>query len=213
MKELFHLREEYTKGALLESDVPPTPLPLFEKWFDDAVKADIIEPNTMVLTTATLQGIPSSRIVLLKEVRKEGFVFFTNYHSRKGRQIEQNPHVSVVFDWHEAQHQVRIEGVAKKISAQDSDIYFRSRPQSSQIGAWVSPQSQELTNRQEIDERLKENIKRFEGKEIPRPPHWGGYLIHPTYIEFWQGRANRLHDRVVYTLESPDNWKISRLAP
>ena len=213
MKELFDLREEYTKGALIESKVPPTPLPLFEKWFDDAVNENLPEPNAMVLTTATQQGMPSSRIVLLKELAKDGFIFFTNYHSRKGKQIEENPNVAVVFDWHEAERQVRIEGIAEKISEKDSDTYFNSRPESSKIGAWTSPQSEELNSRQQIDELLKKTTETFEGKTIPRPPHWGGYIIRPKYIEFWQGRANRLHDRIVYKKDTQGEWKIGRLAP
>ncbi|MCO6497235.1 MAG: pyridoxamine 5'-phosphate oxidase [Chitinophagaceae bacterium] len=206
------IRKVYKQKSLDEKDVKPNPIEQFKIWWDEAIGANIDEVNAMTLTTATPGGIPSSRIVLLKGIDKEGFVFFTNYHSRKGREIEANPHAALLFFWKELERQVRVEGRIEKIDAADSDRYFHSRPIESQIGAWVSPQSETIPGRNFIEERKKETAEHFKDKEITRPPHWGGYIVHPHTIEFWQGRPGRLHDRLVYS-KKDNGWSMSRLAP
>lgn len=212
MKDLSQFREEYRRGELIESEVKSNPLQQFEVWIQDAINNLVSEPNAMSVATATPEGKPSIRVVLLKELTERGFVFFTNYNSRKGKEIYENPHAAIVFDWHTMERQVRIEGIIAKISEIDSDTYFNSRPEGSKIGAWVSPQSQVVKNRQELDELQIKTEQQFEGKNIPRPPHWGGYILVPTKIEFWQGRPSRLHDRILYKLEG-NKWIIERLAP
>lgn len=212
MKDLSKFREEYRSGELLESNINKDPLQQFDIWLQDAIDSQISEPNAMSVATSTPDGKPSIRVVLLKELNQQGFIFFTNYNSRKGTEISDNPHAAIVFDWHQIERQVRIEGVIKKISEKDSDTYFNSRPESSKIGAWVSPQSQVVMGREELNKLQNKTDKLFEGKNIPRPPHWGGYILLPTSIEFWQGRPSRLHDRIVYRLHK-DKWIIERLAP
>jgi pyridoxamine 5'-phosphate oxidase len=167
----------------------------------------------MTLATASADGFPAARIVLLKGYDAEGFVFYTNYHSFKGQQLEENPRACLVFFWKELERQVRITGLIHKVTAAESDEYFHSRPEGSRIGAWTSPQSQVIENRQQLEEKEKELITAFEGKEIPRPLHWGGYRVKPLIVEFWQGRPSRLHDRIQYTMEDNGGWKIERLAP
>ena len=198
--------------TLSEADVAADPLMQFSKWWDDAVKSEIEELNAMTLATADKNGIPSARIVLLKEFSEKGFVFFTNYESHKGRELEKNPNACLVFFWKELERQVRITGQVKKISAAESDEYFNSRPAGSRIGAWASPQSNVIDSRKLIEEKLSEYEHEFSGGNIPRPSHWGGYAVIPAIVEFWQGRPNRLHDRIRYTLAG-SNWKIERLAP
>lgn len=206
------LRQNYTLGSLEEASLPNEPFSLFEKWFDDALQHDgIIEPNAMVLSTVNKSGA-DSRIVLLKDLRDEEFVFFTNYQSNKGEQLAANPNCSLLFPWINLQRQIIIRGSVKKVSADESDEYFYSRPKSSQIGAWVSDQSSQIASRQELDEKLKSYTVRFEKEELTRPPHWGGYALLPSAIEFWQGRENRLHDRILFR-NIADTWSVSRLQP
>ncbi len=212
MKTLFNLREEYTQDELDENQMPESPIEQFNKWMRDAIDAELSEPNAMVLATCTRDGKPSARIVLLKEVSADGFIFFTNYMSRKGHELSENSASALVFDWHEIERQVRIEGNIEKVSETDSDTYFDSRPSNSRLGAWASPQSRVLNNREELENLQKEFEEKFANRAIPRPPHWGGYVLHPTSIEFWQGRPGRLHDRILYTLTS-SGWKKQRLAP
>ncbi len=206
------LRLSYTRQQLLETAVDPDPIRQFQIWFDQAIAADILEPNAMTIASATKDGIPSARIVLLKGVDERGFVFFTNYESRKGQELIENPHASLVFWWGVLERQVRIEGRVEKIADVETETYFHSRPVGSQLGAWASPQSQVVANREALEERLEEFTQRYVDQEVPRPPHWGGFRVIPRAIEFWQGRPNRLHDRLLYRLQN-DTWTIERLAP
>lgn len=208
-----HIRKDYRLQSLLEKDVDANPIIQFRKWWEEVMNSKIEEPNAMTLATATLDGKPSARIVLLKEIKKEGFVFFTNYNSRKGRQLKENPFASIVFLWKELERQVRAEGKIEKISEQESDNYFSIRPHESRIGAWSSPQSQVISNREVLEKSVREFSDKFKSQNIPRPSHWGGYILRPNLIEFWQGRPGRLHDRLQYTLTENENWKIERLAP
>jgi len=212
MNSIADIRKEYMKETLLEKDVDADPILQFGKWWDEALRSDIDEANAMVLSTATADGIPSARIVLLKEYNEQGFVFFTNYKSRKGVELAENPQACLVFFWKELERQVRICGVAEKISASASDAYFSSRPHDSQLGAWASEQSSVIADRAVIEERSIEYQGQF-GDNIPRPDWWGGYLVKPETIEFWQGRPGRLHDRILYSLQAGGGWKIERLAP
>jgi pyridoxamine-phosphate oxidase len=188
------------------------PIMQFKTWFQEASEADIPEPNAMSLATVSKEGIPSARMVLLKEISEKGFVFYTNYHSRKGIQLTSNPHAALVFWWGILERQVRIEGRVKKVSSDMSDQYFASRPRGSQIAAMVSPQSKVIDDSELISEWRKKEIE-YRDKPVPRPAHWGGFILKPEMVEFWQGRANRLHDRIRYTLISPSDWKQERLAP
>lgn len=210
-----NLRVDYQADELLESNADPNPMLQFKRWFDAAVDDDIPEPNAMVIATVDEHNRPAARVVLLKETNERGFIFYTNYRSRKGQELANNPHISVVFNWLEHQQQVRIEGRVEKLSDEHSSRYFRSRPKGSQIGAWVSPQSQEIPNREFLQERQKEIEKTYaDAEELPRPEHWGGYLVIPDNIEFWQGRSSRLHDRLVYHRNAEGQaWTITRLAP
>lgn len=209
---LRDIRTNYQKDELDESSVSPDPFEQFSKWLNEAVKSNIPEPTAMVLSTIDQTGNPESRVVLLKELSSKGLIFFTNYNSRKGQQISGNPHVSVVFFWPENERQVRIKGTAEKIPEKESENYFFSRPLDSQLGAWASPQSQVIESRKILDDNYTQYQKYFQNHEIKKPPHWGGFLIRPVYFEFWQGRPNRLHDRLEYIL-SGDDWIIRRLAP
>lgn len=206
------IRQEYKLSALSISDLDKDPIQQFQKWFQQAINAEIADVNAMTLATVDANSKPHARIVLLKGVEENQFVFFTNYASSKAKEIEQNPYVALDFHWKELQRQVRIEGKVEKISEAASSVYFQSRPRESQIGAWASFQSQELESREALEQRFAEISKQYEGNEIPKPPHWGGYAVQPSRIEFWQGRMNRLHDRFVYTLNL-DNWKLVRLNP
>lgn len=213
MTDLHNLRKDYQQDTLSENKVDKNPISQFEKWMKETISSKIVvEPNAMTLVTATLDGKPSARVVLLKSFDKEGFVFYTNYESRKAMELTENPNACIVFDWHVMERQVRIEGVAKKVSAEESDKYFHSRPEGSQLGAWISPQSTFIDGRQELDERQKQIEDRFKTKPITRPPHWGGFVLEPHTIEFWQGRQSRLHDRLIY-LKTEEEWIMRRLAP
>jgi pyridoxamine 5'-phosphate oxidase len=210
--EISALRENYTKGSLDVKDVSTSPLEQFQCWFDEAIASQLLEPNAMLVSTVSTDGKPSSRIVLLKGL-DNGFKFYTNYLSRKGTELIENPNGCITFFWGELERQVRIEGIIEKVSAEDSDTYFQSRPRASQIGAWVSNQSMVIENREVLEAREKHLIEKFGDAPIPRPPHWGGYRLVPSYIEFWQGRPSRLHDRISYTLQEGENWNIERLSP
>ncbi len=210
--ELSNIRNEYLKGELHEKDMPADPLAMFSAWLEEAIKTNIPEPTAMALSTSTPEGLPSSRIVLLKEFSTEGFVFYSHYGSRKGQELENNPHAALLFFWPALEKQIRIEGAVKKVSAESSDAYFHSRPEESQIGTWASSQSQSIDNRDELVERIEKTKAQFRNAPLTRPVSWGGYLVVPFAIEFWQGRANRLHDRLKYFREE-EKWKIVRLAP
>ncbi len=207
------IRKDYSRKKLLEKKAAAHPVDQFAKWWKQAINAKIIEPNAMTLATASADGIPSARIVLLKEFSKDGFVFFTNYESFKGQQLRDNPKACLVFFWKEVERQVRITGLVSKIGEDDSDKYFHSRPQGSQVGAAISPQSQVIADREWLDTEYKKFKKETEDKLIQRPPHWGGYIVKPVIIEFWQGRPSRLHDRLQYSLIEDGSWKLERLAP
>ena len=206
------LRKEYTQNALELTEVNPDPIVQFQQWFEEAQSAQVPEPNAMNLATVSPEGQPTSRIVLLKGVQ-EGFIFYSNYESHKGKAIAQNRYVALTFFWPELERQIRIEGQAEKISEAQSTAYFHSRPRGSQIGAWTSPQSEIVEDRSVLTQRQEAYTREFEGKEVPKPDHWGGYQVLPDRIEFWQGRPSRLHDRILYTLQKDDSWKIQRLAP
>lgn len=210
---IANLRKEYAAQTLLEADVAADPVSQFDRWWQQAMNSDILEVNAMTLATASADGFPSARIVLLKGFSSAGFVFFTNYQSFKGRQLTENPKACLVFFWRELERQVRITGLVSKLSEQESDIYFHSRPQGSRIGAWASPQSRVIANRQWLDDNYNKLADELKNSNIERPPHWGGYIVKPVIAEFWQGRISRLHDRIQYTLTETGNWKIERLAP
>jgi pyridoxamine 5'-phosphate oxidase len=206
------IRKDYQLKSLSEQEVDQNPFAQFSVWWNEAVQSDIVEVNAMTLSTVTSTGKPSSRIVLLKGYDEEGFVFFTNYSSDKGRQLMQNHFAALLFFWKELERQVRIEGVVSKVSEEEIDAYFNSRPVGSRLGAWASPQSQKISDREVLNNELMKFTEQFDQENIPRPAHWGGYRVKPTRIEFWQGRSNRLHDRILYEQDN-DNWQISRLAP
>ena len=210
---ISHLRKEYTNAGLTENELDPNPFKQFRKWLNQALEVGLPEPTAMTLATATKDGKPSARMVLLKHFDEEGFVFFTNYKSRKGRELLRNPAAALVFYWVELERQVRIIGTAKKVSHEESEQYFRTRPIGSQLAAWASKQSEILQSRQEIEKRVLQLEAQYTNKEIPVPPIWGGFRIKPTEIELWQGRPNRLHDRLRYALARGGKWKIERLAP
>ncbi len=206
-------RREYCRAGLAESDLAADPIDQFQKWFQEAVAAQIIEPNAMVLATATTNGLPSTRVVLLKCFDRSGFAFFTNYESRKGRELSENPNASVTFPWMALERQVIVSGVTSKVSREQSADYFKQRPRGSRLSAWVSTQSKIIPGRKFLEDRLRELEAKYPGEEVPLPPYWGGYLLRPNEIEFWQGRPNRLHDRLRYTRETDSSWRIERLSP
>lgn len=206
------LRHDFSRQTLDEKDVNANPIQQFEKWFHEAVDAKVMEPNAMTVATVSPGGQPSARIVLLRNFSENGFVFYTNYTSRKGEEISANPKAALLFFWPELERQVRIEGTLTKQTAEESDSYFNSRPRSSRVGAWTSEQSKAIASREVLDDAYELLSKKYPGEDVPRPPYWGGYVLSPDAVEFWQGRPSRLHDRILYTLEE-SNWRIARLAP
>lgn len=209
---LADLRRDYSLAGLLEKDLARDPFRQFEKWFQEAEAAKILEPNAMICSLASLEGSPSSRMVLLKEVDGRGFVFYSNYESRKGRELAANPHISLLFPWISLERQVIVEGFVTRVSREESDIYYHSRPRLSQLSAWASPQSRIVAGRDSLEERMKQLDEKYAGREIPMPPYWGGYRVAPETVEFWQGRRSRLHDRLRYRRDK-NEWAIERLAP
>lgn len=213
MPSVADIRKEYKLHLLTEKDINANPIEQFATWWNEAVGAEIDEVNAMTLATASAGGVPSARIVLLKGFDGKGFVFFTNYNSYKGKDLDENPRACLVFFWKELERQIRITGLVQKVSAAESDEYFISRPEGSRIGAWVSPQSEVISGREWLEENEKKYQKENKLHSLSRPPHWGGYRVIPITIEFWQGRSNRLHDRIQYSLQDDGEWKIERLAP
>ena len=212
-KTVADLRKDYTLEGLSELEIDLNPFIQFKKWFDQALAGQLPEPNAMTIATATSNGKPSARMVLLKDFDERGFVLFTNYNSHKGQELAENPQAALVFWWAELERQVRISGYVEKVSETESDQYFHSRPTNSRLGAWVSNQSEVIESRGVLERRLQEFKSKYENEEIPRPPHWGGLRVIPTEIEFWQGRPSRLHDRLLYSRLDNDTWKIERLSP
>jgi pyridoxamine 5'-phosphate oxidase len=209
--DIASIRKDYIKADLTENAVGTCPMQFFSRWFDEAQAAEVDEVNAMTLATSDKEGVPHARIVLLKALEEEGFSFFTNYKSHKGQELDENPRAALVFFWQALERQVRIEGTVERLSDTASDTYFYSRPEGSQLGAWASPQSQEIIDRSILEDNYRKYQEQF-STHIPRPPHWGGFILKPNYIEFWQGRSNRMHDRIVFTLEN-NLWKRKRLAP
>lgn len=211
-EQVRNLRTDYIKGELDESSVPENPFVQFQKWMDEAIQAEVQEPNAMALGTVDSEGQPAVRIVLLRGFDERGFVFFTNYKSRKANEMATGGKAALTFFWPDLERQVRIEGVVEKTSSEESDTYFHGRPRDSRLGAWASPQSKVLENRKALERMVEDQKGRFEGGEVERPGFWGGYRVQPTRIEFWQGRASRLHDRIEFR-KREGNWEIARLAP
>ena len=211
-KQIAELRREYARETLRDGDIAGDPIAQFARWFQEALNSGLSEPHAMTLATADAAGRPSARIGLLKDYDQRGFTFFSNYDSRKGEDLVANPQAALLFHWVELERQVRIEGRVERVAPAESDEYWRSRPLGSQLGAWASPQSRVLAHREELEARLAEIGKRY-GEDPPRPPHWGGYRLIPEQAEFWQGRPNRLHDRVRYVYQGSEIWRIERLAP
>jgi pyridoxamine 5'-phosphate oxidase len=206
------LRREYAAARLDEAEVDRDPIRQFARWFEEARQAELLEPNAMTLATASADGSPSARIVLLRSADERGFAFFTDYRSRKGRELEANPRAALVFYWGELERQVRVSGTVSRVSRDENEAYFLSRPRGSRLGAWTSHQSTVIEARADLEERLEAMAARFDGGDVPLPPHWGGFRVRPDAIEFWQGRENRLHDRVRYLREA-GAWKVERLSP
>lgn len=213
MSNIADIRKDYIQQSLTEHEVQASPIPQFSKWWEEAMAAEIDEVNAMTLATASADGVPAARIVLLKGFDERGFVFFTNYKSFKGMQLAENPRACLVFFWKELERQVRITGLVEQVSAAESDEYFNSRPEGSRLGAWASPQSQVIANRDWLEEAEAKFKEVFRAQPLVRPAHWGGYRVKPVIMEFWQGRTSRLHDRIQYTLQEQGGWQIERLAP
>ncbi|TWI81365.1 pyridoxamine 5'-phosphate oxidase [Lacibacter cauensis] len=213
MSSIADIRRDYSLKTLLETEVADNPFLQFGDWWQQAIESEIDEVNAMTLATASLEAVPSARIVLLKGYDEKGFVFYTNYESIKGQELAENPRACLLFFWKELERQVRIIGLVEKVSEEESNEYFLSRPTGSQVGAWASPQSHVIENRSWLENRVKELAEKFKTEQLTRPPHWGGYRVKPVIIEFWQGRSSRLHDRIQYSLQDNGSWKIERLAP
>jgi pyridoxamine 5'-phosphate oxidase len=211
--DIAAMRKIYKLKSLKEEDVNADPIKQFETWWKEAMDSKVDEPNAMTLATSTPSGKPSARIVLLKRIHKGGFVFYTNYNSRKGHEIQNNSFVALLFFWKQLEKQIRVEGKIRKLEARESDEYFATRPRESQLGAWSSPQSSQIESAEFLVENMKKYEEKFHGENVPRPEYWGGYLVEPNVIEFWQGRPGRLHDRLQYTLTGNNEWVINRLAP
>lgn len=211
--DLRSIRQEYTKKGLSRSSIPDNPFSLFQKWLNEAIESKVNEPTAIIVGTVSPEGRPSTRTVLLKEFRDSKFIFYTNYNSRKGEHLRNNPAISISFVWHELERQIHIEGIAELVSPQISDEYFRTRPYKSQIGARISPQSQPIASRMEIMRKFVTEASRWIGRKVDRPANWGGYAVTPTRIEFWQGRPSRLHDRFLYTKKTDESWELKRIAP
>ncbi len=207
------IRDGYEREGLTKKDMQGDPVAQFDRWMAEAVAAGINQPNALTLATASKAGRPSARIVLLKEVSDDGFVFFTNYEGRKGQELKENPYAAMVFLWPSLSRQVRVNGIVSRVDGGVSDAYYATRPKGSQLGAWASPQSNVVENRQYLENALQEVEQKFADVDPPRPPHWGGYCLKPEVIEFWQGRPNRLHDRLRYSASADNAWVIERLAP
>jgi pyridoxamine 5'-phosphate oxidase len=212
-KSISDIRKDYRLQSLSESDVASNPVQQFTTWWNDVLVSEIVEPNAMTLATASSDGLPSARIVLLKGFDENGFVFFTNYNSFKGLQLQENPRACLVFFWKELERQVRVMGIIETLTDFENDEYFNSRPEGSRLSALASPQSQVIENREWLEAQVDQLSEQLSGKTIPRPEHWGGYRVRPAIVEYWQGRSNRLHDRIQYTLDEDGNWTIERLAP
>ncbi len=210
---LESLRSNYALSGLNETDLLDTPFQQFQRWLEQAIAAKLPEPNAMTLATLSKEGKPIARMVLLKGLDEKGFVFYTNYDSAKGKQLTETDSAALVFWWAGLERQVRVEGMVEKVSSEESDAYFQSRPKASQLGAWASPQSQVIKNRGVLEKRLAELEEKYATEKVPRPPHWGGFRVIPTAIEFWQGRPSRLHDRIRYELDEKGDWFYQRLAP
>lgn len=213
MKPIADIRKEYSKYSLDIDSISKNPVEQFNRWFEEALVAQVLEPNALTLSTVSENGFPSGRIVLLKAVENDKFQFFTNYQSQKGKELDSNPACALTFFWPELERQVRVDGIAARLDQAVSEKYFQSRPRESQIGAWASPQSAVISKREILEERVAELQKKFEGTEkLPKPNQWGGYEVEPVRIEFWQGRPSRLHDRIVFT-KTDGVWQVNRLAP
>jgi pyridoxamine 5'-phosphate oxidase len=209
---LNEVRHDFSKQKLDEGSVKDNPIEQYAKWFEEAVGSQVPDPKAMTLSTVNRDGVPSSRVVYTRGLKKDGLVFYTNYNSQKGIELKENPHASINIFWSELERQIRINGVVEKLTEKESDEYFASRPRESQVGAWASDQSAQLADRTELEEKVKRYEKEFEGKDVPRPNNWGGYIFKPYYFEFWQGRPSRLHDRIAYELIDK-NWSKKRLSP
>lgn len=211
-QEFHHLRVNYNRSELLESQAGNDPMALFQQWFAEAIADEVEEPNAMVLSTVGLDGFPNSRVVLLKELTAQGFIFYTNFQSQKGQEIAAFPHVSLVFNWLKLQRQVRVRGHVSRLSSAEAETYFATRPVESQLGAWASDQSEIVESRDALEERYRKMAAQFAHQPIPKPPHWGGYAVEATELEFWQGREGRLHDRLQFT-QNEGAWVVNRLMP
>lgn len=209
---LNEIRRDFSGKPLTEDSVHENPIEQYAIWFEEAVNAQLLDPYAMSLTTVSVEGQPSTRIVYMRGIKSDGFVFYTNYNSSKGKDLVENNKVALNFFWGELERQIRVEGFVEKVSEEDSDMYFEQRPRESQIGAWASAQSEVINDRVQLEEQVEFYTGKFKGVDVPRPPHWGGYVVKPVKVEFWQGRPSRLHDRVVYT-KMLNSWKLSRVSP